>query len=105
MTKVYLSVTGQTTYSDTKSVTPPALSTNQTFTFIVSNSAAIGGTLSVSVRAEDTGGNTSPTESIMLTVADKTAPAVVISEPLPQTRYNYGNTVNITVLLRRMRWV
>jgi hypothetical protein len=97
VTRVNLNVTGQTTYSEIRQVSPALLSTNQTFTFTVSKTAAIGGTILINLTAEDTGGNVSSPVSVTLNVVDQTAPAVAITTPANQARFNYGDTVNITV--------
>ncbi|MEM4721726.1 MAG: Ig-like domain-containing protein, partial [Candidatus Methanomethylicaceae archaeon] len=96
VTRIYLEVTGQTIYSDMKQVSP-ALDVTREFNFNVSPSASIGGSITVTVRAEDTSGKISDPVSINLEVVDKTAPLVVITQPANNTPFNYGDTVNITV--------
>ena len=63
----------------------------------VSDSAAIGGTITVEAWAEDTSDNTSPVQTIVLNVIDETAPSVTISAPAQQAPYNFGDTVNIII--------
>jgi hypothetical protein len=95
--KISLSATGQTIHSELRQISPASLSTTQTFNLPVSAQAAIGGAIVVKLSAEDTGGNISTVVSITLNVADLTAPAVAITAPANQTRYNYGDRVNVTV--------
>ena len=47
--------------------------------------------------AEDTGGQSAGPVTVNLSVVDTTAPTVTITSPVSQTRYNYGDTVNVTV--------
>jgi hypothetical protein len=97
VTKISLEVTGETTYSEMKQISPASLDTTRSFTLNISETAAVGGTILVSARAEDTGGNLSQLASITLNVVDQTAPVVTITQPASQTAFNYGDTVNITV--------
>jgi Bacterial Ig domain/Bacterial Ig-like domain (group 2) len=95
--RVNLAVTGQTSFTDFHQIAPPSMDTTETFSFAVSNTAAIGGTITVSASAEDSGGNTSPMASIILNVVDTAPPLVTIDAPAPQTGYNYGDTVTVEV--------
>ena len=76
--RLYLEASGAMITSDLKQFAP-VLNTTQTFVLPVSDTAAVGGSIMVRVRAEDTLGQSSPFASISLKVADLTAPAV----PLP----------------------
>jgi len=96
VSRIYLEVTGQTIYSDLKQISP-ALDVTREFTFAVSPIAQVGGSINVTVRAEDTSGKMSDPAAINLIVVDKTAPSVTITQPANNTPFNYGDTVNITV--------
>ena len=95
--RIYLETTGETVHTDNRQIAPPLLSVTQGFTFAVSDSAAIGGTITLEAWAEDTSDNTSPVQTIVLNVIDETAPSVTISAPTQQAPYNFGDTVNIIV--------
>ena len=97
VTGIYLSVTGETTWSDTIQISPVSLNTTQSFSFTVSDQAVIGNTLTISAWAIDNSAQTSTVKSITLIVSDDTAPVVSISAPAQATEYNYGDTVTITV--------
>lgn len=97
VTRFLLTVSGTMTLSDQIQVAPPALSVIRTFTFTVPANIAIGGTIQVSVRAEDSGGNSSEAATITLTVGDATPPAVTVTEPAPMSEYNYGEIVTLRV--------
>jgi hypothetical protein len=95
---MYLDVTGQTTYSTSINVDPPASPTEQELTFQVSNTAAIGGAITVAVRAEDTTATMSAQEMITLAVVDKSAPEVTIADPRDATRFRAGDRVALQVM-------
>jgi large repetitive protein len=95
--RLYFEVTGQTTYATTRQIAPPAAATTQQFSFQVSNTADVGGIITVRTRAEDTSGKSSQVAVISLDVVDHTAPTVTITAPAQQTPFNYGDTVTITV--------
>ncbi len=95
--QIALTASGQTSYFELKQISPVSLDTTQSFTFPVSSTAAIGGTISISVRATDTSDRISDTASLTLKVVDQTAPAVDITAPVSQSLYNFGDTVTITV--------
>ncbi|MBI5741952.1 MAG: Ig-like domain-containing protein [Nitrospirae bacterium] len=97
VSKVFMEVSGEASYSDMKQISPASADTTQNFAFNVSGAAAVGGAITVNVRAEDTGGNTSGIESITLNVVDNTAPSIAITEPAHGTPFNYGDTVNINI--------
>jgi large repetitive protein len=97
VTRFLLTVSGAMPHTDQIQVAPPALSVIRTFTFTVPANIAIGGTIQISVRAEDSGGNTSEAASITLTVGDATPPAVTVTEPAPMSEYNYGDIVTLRV--------
>jgi len=94
---ISLEVSGETSYSETKQIAPASLDVTRSFTFSVSPTAVVGGTVTVTARAEDTSGNLSLPASILLQVVDRTAPTVSITQPAQQTAYNYGDTVHISV--------
>ncbi len=95
--RIYLETSGETVHADNRQIAPPSLSVTQGFTFVVSNQAAIGGTILLKAWAEDTSGNLSEVQTITLNLTDETSPMVTISAPAQQTPYNYGDTVNIVV--------
>ena len=97
VSRIYIETTGETVHTDNRQIAPPSTSVTQGFTFAVSDSAAIGGAITVNAWAEDTSDNTSPVQTIVLNVIDETAPSVTISAPAQQAPYNYGDTVNIIV--------
>jgi hypothetical protein len=95
--RIFLDVAGETVYSEIKQISPASPDTTQVFTVIISGSAAIGGNITVNARAEDTSGHLSQTASSLLKVVDATAPAVTITQPANHTRFNYGDTVALSV--------
>ena len=96
VTRIILETTGAWNYSETKQLVA-ALETTQQFVLTVPNDAPIGGTLTVSAVARDSGGHSSIPAEIILNVADKTAPAVSITSPAPAAPFNYGDTVAINI--------
>ena len=97
VTRVHVEAEGETTYSDSHQVSPPAGSTTEHFTFTVSPAAAIGGHIVIRAWAEDTSGKVSEQVSRVLNVVDKTAPAVTITSPSQMTPFNFGDTVAIRI--------
>jgi len=95
--RVELAVTGATTFSEIRQITPPANAPTVTVGFSVSATAPVGGTITISVRAEDTAGQFSAAATRTLTVVDRTAPTVTIQAPAPHTPYNFGDTVTVQV--------
>jgi len=96
VTGVSLNASGETSYTETKQL-GASLDSTQSFSFVVSSAAAIGGNITMQLQATDTSGKSSPAVSITLKVADLTAPAVTITAPANQKPYNYGDTVNLAV--------
>lgn len=96
VTRLYVTASGAASYSQLVQVSPPVLSTQQVAAFAVPADAAIGGAITVTVRAEDTGGNLSEPAEIGLVVGDKTAPVAVVTAPAPQAEYNYGDVIMLT---------
>ncbi|MBP7149311.1 MAG: hypothetical protein KBD01_17410, partial [Acidobacteria bacterium] len=94
---VTLDVSGETTWSDLRQVTPPELSTTEVFTFNVSESATIGGDIHLDARAEDTGGQLSSVHRVTLRVVDTVAPAAETTAPLPEAEFGPGETVVVTI--------
>ena len=97
VTGLYIETTGETLYSDYYQVAPPALSTTRSFAFTISNAAAVGGVIPVTVWAVDGSGNTSTVSEITLQVVDNTAPSVTIVQPDQQAAFNFGDTVEIVI--------
>ncbi len=97
VTRLTLTVTGETSHAELKQISPASPDTTQSFTFAVSSAAAIGGSITLSATAEDTGGKTSPVSSVTLNVVDLNAPVVSITLPANQTPFNYGDTVNVNI--------
>ena len=97
VTRVALDVSGETTFSEIRQISPAATSTLVTFSFVVSNTAAVGGSISVTAQATDTINQVSAAATRTLTVVDHTAPAVNVTAPAPNAPFNFGDTVNIDV--------
>lgn len=97
VTRLHVTVSGAATYSRIVQVSPPALSTLQPVSFEVPLDAPMGGAIAVTAYAEDTGGNLSAAAAIGLVVGDKTDPAVTVTGPAPQSEYNYGDVIALTV--------
>ena len=97
VTGLFIETSGETLHSDTHQISPPAASVTQAFSFTVSNDAAVGGVIPVSVWAVDGSGNISNVAAISLPVVDETPPQVTIVEPIQQAPYNFGDTVDILV--------
>ena len=97
VTKVYLEVTGATTYSTIRQVSPPALSTLESFAFTVDGAAPLGGAVVVRAYAEDTSGHRSAVDTVTLVVVDKTSPTVSVIAPVPMAEFRYGDTVTVTI--------
>ena len=95
--RLSLTASGETTFSETRQVAPPAGSAQQTFVFVVDAAAALGGSITLSVEAEDTGAKRSAPASITLDVVDATAPAVSIQSPAPLATFNYGTPIPLTI--------
>ena len=82
VTRIYLDVTGRQPIRN-EAGGPSITGCTREFCFTVS-AAAVGGSITVTARAEDTGGKTSDLVLISLNVVDKTAPAVAITQPANQ---------------------
>ena len=97
VTDIYLEVSGETTFSDSRQISPASLNVTRSFTFSVSNTAVVGNSLTLTVRAKDNSGKISTDRIITLSVVDETAPSVTITAPARDTEYNFGDTVTLTV--------
>ncbi|MFO0689828.1 MAG: Ig-like domain-containing protein [Myxococcota bacterium] len=95
--RVFFTVGGGTSYAESRLISPTATTTDQAFSFTVSASAPLGGTLTVSLQAEDTGGLLSPIVSRTLTVVDQTLPSVSITAPAIDAVYGYADEVEVVV--------
>ncbi|HOH28886.1 MAG TPA: Ig-like domain-containing protein, partial [Candidatus Hydrogenedentes bacterium] len=95
--RFYIELSGAMTYAEQVQVEPPSLSVIKAFPVVIAANAAIGGIITVTVRAEDSGGNLSETLQRMLVVVDGTAPSVSVVEPAPMSGYNYDDTVTVRV--------
>jgi hypothetical protein len=95
--RVLFSTSGATVFSESRPLTPPATTSDQVFSFTVSSAAPVGGAVTLSLQAEDTGGLLSPIVSRTVTVADRTAPTVSISAPAIDTVYGYDDEVEVVV--------
>ena len=95
--RIHLTVSGATSYTETRQMSPAATTTQQSFGFAIAADAAIGGSVVVSVEAEDTSGKRSPIASVTLDVVDVTPPVVAIQTPAPDAPYNFGDLVTVTV--------
>lgn len=73
------------------------LDTTTVFNFTVPDTLPIGSSITVTAGAVDTGNNQAQGASITLNVVDTTAPVVTITAPAPQTPYNYGDKITLSV--------
>lgn len=98
VSSVILSVTGPggLISTDTHQIAP-SLDVTTNFIFTVPDSLAIGVPITVTAGAIDTGNNQAQPATITLNVVDTTLPVVAISAPSPQTPYNYGDAITLTV--------
>jgi len=97
VTRVTLTASGSTTFSETRHVTPSGTLSDQTFSFAIAADAPIGGAVTLSLQAEDTGGRLSALATRTVDVVDATAPAVSISAPAIDAIYGYGDEVEVVV--------
>jgi hypothetical protein len=100
VSRVVLSVRepgGQAVATETRQISPALQDVASPFTFKVPDNLAIGSILTVTAGAEDTGNQSALPVAINLTVVDTTAPIVSITSPAPQTPYNYGDTITVSV--------
>ncbi len=97
VTRITLTASGATSFSETRQVTPSATSTDQGFSFAIAANAPIGGTVTLSLQAEDTGGLLSTLATRTIDVADETAPTVSISAPAIDAIYGYDDEVEVVV--------
>ena len=95
--RLFVTVSGATSYGETRQVAPPEPSTTQAFPFTVEASAAIGGTITVTIEAEDTGGKRSAPATRSFSVVDGTAPVVGVQEPAAQSVFNFGDPIALTI--------
>ncbi|MBU0679558.1 MAG: Ig-like domain-containing protein [Verrucomicrobia bacterium] len=98
VTRIYLAVSGATTFTDQRQISPSKKDTTQVFNFTVSSNAPISGVITVRTWAVDTSAHTSTVDSIVLQLGDGTSPQVFISSPIPETAYGYGETVTVVVV-------
>lgn len=95
-TKLKLTVTGATSFSETRQFAPTA-ARSESFSFPVAGNASVGAAITLTVQAEDAGGQLSVPVTRDLVVVDRTAPNVVVQAPASQALYNFGDTVEIAV--------
>ena len=95
--RVTLTASGAATFSETRQIVPAAPSTDATFSFAIPSDATIGGTVTLTLRAEDTGGNLSALATRTIDVVDRTAPTVAIQAPAVDAVFGYGDTVEVQV--------
>jgi len=97
VTRVVLTSSGELVSSNEQNfgVTP---NTTRNFNLGIPIGAPIGGTITFHAWAVDVGGMVSATQSISVTVADLTAPAVSILAPTNGQSFNAGSTVTVVVL-------
>ncbi len=96
VTRVILTSTGELVSSNEQvfTVTP---NTTRSFSRTVPVDATLGGTITFRAWAVDVGGLVSTTQSLSVTVADLTAPAVSILAPTNGQSFNAGSTVTVVV--------
>ncbi|HMP96754.1 MAG TPA: Ig-like domain-containing protein [Kiritimatiellia bacterium] len=96
VTRVILTSTGELVSSNEQvfAVTP---NTTRSFNPTVPPGAALGGAITFRAWAVDVGGMVSATQSLNVTVADLTAPAVSILSPTNGQSFNEGSTVTVVV--------
>ena len=87
----------QIIFTETRQISPASLDVTTSISFIVPNNITIGSSINVTAGAQDTGNQSAVPVTVSLSVADKTAPSVTITAPASQTRYNYGDTVDVTI--------
>jgi large repetitive protein len=97
VTRVTLTASGATSYSETRQVTPSATLSDQTFSFAIAADAPIGGAVTLSLQAEDTGGHLSTLATRTVDVVDATAPSVSIDAPAIDAIYGYDDEVEVVV--------
>ncbi len=90
-------VTGSATFSEVRVLGTPSVNTIQLFNFNVDANAPISSTIDIDAFTEDTSGGVSPVDSISLTVVDDTPPTVQLLSPVPDTQFNFGDTVTLRV--------
>ena len=88
---------GQAIATETRSISPALSDVATSFSFTVPDSLTIGSSITVTAGADDTGNQSAVPVTINLTVVDTTAPAVSITAPAPQTPYNYGDTITLSI--------
>ena len=97
VTRVTLTASGASSYSETRQVTPSATLSDQTFSFAIAADAPIGGAVTLSLQAEDTGGHLSTLATRNVDVVDATAPSVSIDAPAIDAIYGYDDEVEVVV--------
>ena len=95
--RVQLSVTGAATFQETRPISPASAGTTQIFNFRVDPAAPVGGSMTLTAWAVDTSGHTSAVETVVLLVSDLSTPVVHIAQPVPETAFAYGDTVEVIV--------
>jgi hypothetical protein len=97
ITRVSLSATGATEYAATRQISPSVNDTTQIFNFQVSPTATVDGVFTLIAWSEDTGGRTSDAVRVNLRIHDVTPPSVEITQPAPDTGFNYLSTASVVV--------
>ncbi len=97
--RLYMEATGEAEAFETIQIQPVPEDQSETrsFSLQIPGDAGIGGTITIRVWAEDTGGNLSTEEAITLTVVDEKGPSVTITAPGQLAPYNFGDTVLVAV--------
>ncbi len=88
---------GSATATDALTVNPPAAVRDATFQFDVPIDAPGGSKIDLRVAAIDSSGQSSPTSTVSLTVADTTPPVVHITSPAADALLDAGQTVSVVV--------
>jgi hypothetical protein len=99
VTRVILSVTGPggLISTDTHQIAPSSLDVTTNSTFTVPDTLTVGTAFTVTAEAVDNGNNPALPTTITLNVVDTTLPVVAITAPVPQTPFNYGDAITLTV--------
>jgi hypothetical protein len=88
---------GSGTATDALIVSPPVIARDATFQLDVPTDAPGGSKIDLRVAAIDSSGQSSPTSTVSLTVADTTAPVVHITSPAANAPLDAGQTVSVVV--------
>ncbi|RIL05170.1 MAG: hypothetical protein DCC71_11320, partial [Proteobacteria bacterium] len=95
--RVRLTASGAASFSELRPITPVATSASPSFSFPVPGDAPIGGTITLALQAEDTGGNLSTVATRTVTVVDRSAPTVSIDAPAHGQGFALGEEVEVAV--------